>query len=92
MMRKSWLPPHVSEYRDRHGKARYRWRKTGFPTHHFTADPGTTGFLAQLAACNAALPLRATQASPYAAGSFDDLADRYYRANAFTQCAANCHA
>ena len=38
-----WLPDGVSEYKDRHGKARYRWRKAGHPTHNFTAEatPGS---------------------------------------------------
>ena len=28
-MTKRWLPDHVTAYRDRHGKARYRFRKAG---------------------------------------------------------------
>lgn len=43
-MARSWLPPNVRPYKDRHGKIRYRFRKTGLPQYHFRNPPGTEGF------------------------------------------------
>lgn len=45
MTRKKWLPENVTEYRDRHKKKRYRFRKTGLPTYHFRSEPGTPEFM-----------------------------------------------
>lgn len=45
MKRKKWLPDNVTEYRDRHGKKRYRFRKAGLPTYHFRSAPGTPEFM-----------------------------------------------
>lgn len=76
-MRKRWLPDHVTEWTDRHGKKRYRYRKAGQPTHNFRSAPGTPGFLAELAAAQAAQP-----AKPFpkvAPGSFDALCESFYR-------------
>ncbi len=71
--RERWLPDGVTSYKDRHGKKRYRYRKTGQPTYHFKAEPGTPEFLAELhEAERAALPGR-----KYAEYSMDDLAQRY---------------
>jgi hypothetical protein len=36
--------PNVTGYQDRHGKWRWRYRKTGAPTHTFRADYGTAAF------------------------------------------------
>lgn len=35
------LPPNVSAFTDRHGKRRYRFRKTGMKAYMFKAHPGT---------------------------------------------------
>lgn len=45
---KKWLPDNVTEYRDRHGKKRYRYRKAGLPTYSFKSQPGTKEFLTEL--------------------------------------------
>ena len=45
MTRRKWLPDNVTEYEDRHGKKRYRFRKTGLPTYHFRNEPGTSQFM-----------------------------------------------
>lgn len=45
---KRWLPEYVTTYKDRHGKARYRFRKSGLPTYNFKNEPGTPEFLAEL--------------------------------------------
>lgn len=39
-----WLPENVTAYRDRHGKTRYRFRKTGLPLHTFRNEPGTADY------------------------------------------------
>lgn len=45
MTKKKWLPANVTEFRDRHGKKRWRFRKTGLPTYSFKHAPGTTEFM-----------------------------------------------
>lgn len=42
--RKRFLPEHVSRYRDRHKKWRYRYRRTGVPGGHFRSEFGTEAF------------------------------------------------
>ena len=81
-MKRKWLPDHVTEYSDRHGKKRYRYRRKGFPTHHFTAAPGTDQFLIELEAAKRTAPIEA-KGRAVIAGSLDDLAIRYYRAPAW---------
>jgi hypothetical protein len=49
---------HVTAYRDRHGKLRHRFRKTGAPSYHFDNEPGTSAFEEELAACRSGLPLK----------------------------------
>lgn len=49
-MKRKWLPKWVTEYRDRHGKARYRFRRTGSPVYHFKSQPGTEEFRTEYAA------------------------------------------
>lgn len=76
MMRKSWLPENVGEWTDRHGKKRYRFRKTGLPTHHFKAAPGTPEFMAEYReAMTAQKPTRKPRAAP---GTFDALCESFY--------------
>lgn len=84
-MKRRWLPQWVSEYRDRHGKPRYRFRRKGFAQYLFKHAPGSEGFRAEYKACldgMAAEPIEpgAGRAVP---GSFDDLVNRYYRAPDF---------
>ena len=80
-----WLPKWVSEYRDRHGKPRYRFRRKGFAQYLFKAEPGTEAFRQEYRACLdgiAAEPVTAgvERAAP---GSFNDLIGRYYRSPDF---------
>lgn len=84
-MKKRWLPEWVSEYRDRHGKPRYRFRRKGFATFAFKAAPGTEAFRQEYAACldGTAAPLIEPGAERAAPGSFDDLIARYYRSPDF---------
>lgn len=74
--RGKWLPDNVTEYRDRHGRNRYRWRKKGFKPHSFRCQPGTPEFMEEYRACVEQLPIKvAPRAKP---GSFDDLVTRFY--------------
>ncbi|KER36183.1 tyrosine-type recombinase/integrase [Sphingobium indicum] len=84
-MKRRWLPEWVSEYRDRHGKPRYRFRRKGFATYSFKAAPGSEAFRQEYAACidgTAAPPIEAG-ADRVAPGSFDDLIARYYHSPDF---------
>jgi integrase len=85
MTRKRWLPQWVSEFRDRHGKPRYRFRRKGFAQYLFKSAPGTEGFRQEYEGCK--LGLAAEPIVPGAErtklGSFDDLIGRYYRSPDF---------
>jgi len=84
-MKKRWLPEWVSEYRDRHGKPRYRYRRKGFATYAFKAAPGTEAFRQEYAACldGIAAPAIDPGADRALPGTFDDLIARYYRSPDF---------
>ncbi|MFD1105065.1 tyrosine-type recombinase/integrase [Sphingobium olei] len=84
-MKKRWLPEWVSEYRDRHGKPRYRFRRKGFAPYAFKAAPGTEAFRQEYAACldGTVAPAIEAGADRAAPGSFDDLIARYYRSPDF---------
>jgi integrase len=76
------LPVNVSSFKDRHGKSRYRFRKTGLPTYYFRAEPGSYEFLEELRACTqGAEPTRSVRIIP---GTIHDLCVRYYRSQDFT--------
>jgi integrase len=82
---KRWLPQWVSEYRDRHGKPRYRFRRKGFDQYLFKSPPGSEGFRQEYRACldgtaAASILPGADRAQP---GTFDDLIVRYYRSPDF---------
>ncbi len=77
-MRK-WLPDGVTTYRDRHQKPRYRFRRAGYPTHHFKAQPGTEEFREEYAACLALAPeSKRIGTDRVKEGTFDHLLGRYY--------------
>lgn len=82
MTRQRRRDPHVSSFVDRHGKERFRWRKTGFPTYYFKHPPGTKEYAAELAVCEAG-----AQPSPGAGRaiprSVRDLVGRYYSSTDF---------
>lgn len=70
------LPPYASSYRDRHGKERVRFRKTGLPTAFPKAAPGTEDFWEEYLAWKNATPAPGIdRAIP---GTFDDLITRFY--------------
>ena len=82
---KRWLPRYVSEFRDRHGKARWRYRRKGFATYCFKSPPGTEGFRQELRACEEGIAAPAIEvgADRIVPGTFDDLLSRYYRSPDF---------
>jgi len=86
MTKRSWLPDHVTEYKDRHGRPRYRFRKTGAPAHHFKHQPGTEEFRTEYQACLAAKKERQDR---HAHGSIDWLCARFYETVAWKEMADN---
>jgi integrase len=74
--------PNVTSFKDRHGKLRWRYRKTGQPTHYFTCPPDTPGFAEELAACRDAAPIR-PGAGRWIPKSVNDLISRYYQSTDF---------
>lgn len=80
-MASRWLPKYVSQYEDRHGKLRYSFRRTGYPSHSFVnREIGSQAFLAEYNDClnskpDSALPNEVR----IIRGSFDDLCNRYYQ-------------
>lgn len=78
-MPRRWLPDNVSAYTDRHGKTRFRFRKVGYRSHDFKAQPGTEAFREELAACLAVPGTKPIGAGRVVAGTFDELLGRYYR-------------
>src|SRR3546814_7149503 len=77
-MTKRWLPQWVSEYRDRHGKPRYRFRRKGYAQYLFKHAPGTEGFRQEYEACKHGIGAEPIMpgASRVKPGSFDDLITR----------------
>lgn len=84
-MVKRWLPKWVSEYPDRHGKRRYRFRRKGFAQYLFKSAPGTEGFRQEYKACLDGIAAEAIEPGieRIVPGSFDDLITRYYRSPDF---------
>lgn len=74
-MARKWLPDNVTEWHDRHGKARYRFRKKGLPTYHFKHAPGTPEFLEELHAAKNADPVQGVTCAPF---TYDALAVAFY--------------
>lgn len=82
MPRKRRLPDNVSSWIDRHGRERFRWRKTGHPTGYFKAAFGTPEFTAELEAFRRGE--RPAASRGYARGTVGWLAARYRASQAFT--------
>lgn len=84
-MKRRWLPDNVTEYKDRHGKPRYRFRKAGLPEHHFSSAPGTDEFRDEYAGCLVARP----KEGRFPLGTIDWLAVRFYETIAWREMAAS---
>ncbi|WP_341907970.1 tyrosine-type recombinase/integrase [Sandarakinorhabdus limnophila] len=74
---------YVSSYNDRHGKRRWRFRRTGYPPYSFRSPVGTKDFEREYAACMAADP-PAIGIDRTKVGSVSDVIARYYSDNNFT--------
>lgn len=74
--------PHVTSFKDRHGKQRWRFRRTGHPTYYFKNPPDTPGFKEELAACEAGQGTR-VGGGRCVPRSIGDLAARYYQSTDF---------
>lgn len=85
-MARKWLPDNVTEYRDRHGKKRYRFRKRGLPDYHFKAAPGSPQFMAELHAAQSAEVIELPRFANY---TYDALADSFYRSVKWTDMKAS---
>lgn len=81
MTRKRLLPQYVSSFKDRHGKERLRFRRTGYPTYYFKAPFGTEAFRTEYRACLDGTPVGQSLIVP---GTINDLLSRYYRGQEFT--------
>jgi integrase len=88
-MKRRNLPPNVTIFIDRHGKERFRWRKTGFKPVMLKGYPGTAKkpSAEYLAISSGAAPqVVAPRTAP---GTVSDLIARYYRSTGFTNAAAS---
>lgn len=79
--RREKLPANVSSFVDRHGKLRYRFRKTGFPTRYFQAHPNSDEGKAELAAMLRRQPVAADR---HQHGTIGWLMPRYLTSLDFT--------
>jgi integrase len=77
-----FLPEHVTRFKDRHGKWRYRFRRKGFPSGYFKATFGTDEFRAEYAVfMDPRAPKRAAEADAIArfrSGTIGELRHRYF--------------
>lgn len=80
-MKSRALPRYCSEFADRHGKIRIRFRRTGYASYYFRAMPWTPAFMQEYRSCmdGVAAPAIVPGADRIAPGSFNDLISRYYR-------------
>lgn len=90
MSQRRRLPKYCSEFKDRHGKARVRFRRTGQETHYFQAAPWTPGFLTEYQACldRVAAPKITPGKGRSKPGTVDALIEAYYQTPDFTGLAA----
>lgn len=84
MKRKRGFPVGVSEFKDRHGRYRLRFRRIGEPTRYFKSRFGTPEFEKELAAFReGALVVVDQQFSRNAPGTIGDLVTRFLQSTAF---------
>lgn len=74
-MARRWLPENVTSYKDRHGKARYRFRQKGKPPYSFRFAPGTPEFLIELKAARESVAEPLPRFAPY---TYDALIVAFY--------------
>ena len=76
------LPRYVSAYKDRHGKMRLRYRRTGIKTHYFSHPYPSTGFDAEYQFFQNILPGGNTERKTIP-GSVDELAKLFMASTTF---------
>lgn len=76
------MPDYVSQYTDRHGKLRTRFRRTGWKTCHPQCTFGSKEFLAEYNEWKAGGKIEVE--GHHSPKTFDDLIARYYREPRFT--------
>lgn len=74
--------PYTSKFNDRHGKPRWRFRRSGYPVYYFRSPYGTKDFEREYAACLEAEPIT-IGTDRIRPGSVSDVIARYYADNAF---------
>lgn len=78
------LPRYCSAFKDRHGKQRVRFRRTGWVTAYAQNEPGTPEFTQEYRAWEKSgqIVVGEGRAAP---GTWDDLIARFYKSSRFTQ-------
>lgn len=79
-MKRRRLPKYVSEFADRHGKMRVRFRRKGQEDHYFQSVPWTPDFMQEYQACldREVAPVIVAGKARTAPGSFNALIVAYY--------------
>jgi integrase len=74
------FPRHVSAFRDRHGKLRTRYRRTGCKTYYFAHEPFSKAWWAEYKACDEQREANAIKPgeSRTASGTVNELIVRFY--------------
>lgn len=76
-----FLPEYVTRFKDRHGKERLRFRRSGYPSKYFTAPLGTEAFREEYHRFNSPEAIAEAKEDAHAAravpGSIGDLLRRY---------------
>lgn len=75
--RPRFLPDYVTVFTDRHGKKRYRYRRTGYAGGYFKEEFGTDEFRAEYRAFGEGRLLDRPAVSKWGAGTIGDLVTRY---------------
>lgn len=93
-VRRRRLPKYCSEYADRHGKVRVRFRRKGQRTHYFKAVAWTAEFMVEYQACLAGVeaPRLTPGADRVRAGTISALIVAYYGSPKYTGLAASTRA
>ena len=81
------LPRYCSAFKDRHGKTRVRFRRTGWATRYAQHEPGTPEFTQEFHEWQASGKIK-TGADRIEPGSWDDLITRFYASPDFKKKAA----
>jgi len=81
------LPRYCSAFKDRHGKTRVRFRRTGWATRYAQHEPGTPEFTQEFHEwqANGKIQVGGDRVEP---GTWDDLITRFYASPGFTKRAA----